>query len=152
MSEDIPIEVHIVHGRVGDVTESIMSGAVPLKIGVGGPTIGSAKRNQDGTVTAVVTVPEIAKKLSGSVENMSMADVSNPEPVETYTKTVGTVRMGVQINEKPIGTIPQNTEGYSDQTLLKVRDALHKGGMNNQQIERAITEMQNHGILFRERM
>jgi hypothetical protein len=40
---------------------------------------------------------------------------------------------------------------YDDQTLFKVYSALQAAGLNEGQIRDAVAEMQNAGILFRER-
>lgn len=42
-------------------------------------------------------------------------------------------------------------EGHDDQTMLKVYEALLRAGLESEQAVSAITEMQNAGILFRER-
>lgn len=41
---------------------------------------------------------------------------------------------------------------YTEETLYKVYRALRASGMSEDQSERAINEMQNAGILFRERI
>lgn len=46
---------------------------------------------------------------------------------------------------------PEGPITYDDETLFKVRDALEAAGLSENQITQAISEMQNRGILFRER-
>lgn len=43
-------------------------------------------------------------------------------------------------------------ETHTEQTLFTVRDALVKSGLTERQTYNAITELQNAGILFRERL
>ena len=42
-------------------------------------------------------------------------------------------------------------ETFTENTLFKVYDALRASGLDEQKARDAITEMQNNGILFRER-
>lgn len=45
----------------------------------------------------------------------------------------------------------KDTTRYNEDTLFKVRDALKRAGLSSEQIMNCIIEMQNQGILFRER-
>lgn len=51
----------------------------------------------------------------------------------------------------PPPTITPLPEHFTENTLFKVYDALRKVGMDETQARDAISEMQNAGILFRER-
>lgn len=44
------------------------------------------------------------------------------------------------------------TEHYTENTLFKVYDVLRAAGLGESQAREAINEMQNQGILFRERV
>ena len=46
--------------------------------------------------------------------------------------------------------VTPNGETHTDNTLFVVHESLHRAGLNPGQINDAINEMQNHGILFRE--
>jgi hypothetical protein len=102
---------------------------VPLTVHVNGEskTVGSAtietpeSINSPVTVTATVNDVELAKAIQGSHKSLSIA------PAATFGET------------------------STENTMYKVRDALHKAGLYGPQIDRAIDEMQNHGILFREK-
>jgi len=44
-----------------------------------------------------------------------------------------------------------DTTAHDENTIIKVFSALCRAGLSDQQVSDAITEMQNEGILFRER-
>jgi hypothetical protein len=103
----------------------------------------------------MVTIP-LTVRVNGEKKTVGSARIETPEraysPV-TVTATVNDVEFAKVIQGPLTGLSisAQPTETHSDNTLYKVSQALHQAGMNGAQIERAINEMQNHGILFRER-
>lgn len=46
----------------------------------------------------------------------------------------------------------QEEVGFTEATLFKVYEALRKSGLSEDQVRDGISEMQNAGILFRERV
>lgn len=157
MSSDIPIEVHIVHDKVDVVSGETR--IVPLTNAVDNSVIGTAQVGENGIVRAMITDPDMARKVTPmfgpgvvSLRDLTVDDGSTAVPSSIFSGASVASMSGAAIHEvfgaKPV---PKNVEGYTDGTLLKVRDALHKVGLNETQITHAIGEMQNHGILFRER-
>jgi hypothetical protein len=79
-----------------------------------------------------------------------------PFGAPTVTATVNDSELADAIQSQflsGLSIVPAATFGETstENTMYKVRDALHKAGLYGPQIDRAIDEMQNHGILFRER-
>jgi hypothetical protein len=103
---------------------------VPLVVHVNGEkkTIGSAvveapaSPNSPVVVTATVNDVEVAKAIQGS-------------------------------SLKGLSIAPQSTsnEFHTEGTMQKVYESLRRAGVNRVMAEDAVNEMQNHGILFRER-
>lgn len=95
---------------------------VPLTLEVGGKVVGTAKVTSIGGVHEVtVTDTDVIEQIQKGYTSFSHMSVADPAVT------------------------------YSENTLAKVRDALCKAGVNDDQSIRAINEMSNHGILFRER-
>lgn len=63
------------------------------------------------------------------------------------------IAKSLEKNERPRIThiTNQSAEQHTDQTLYIVHDALERSGLTRDQAQEAIREMQNAGILFRER-
>lgn len=47
--------------------------------------------------------------------------------------------------------IPEDTEYYNEETLFKVYESLRRSGLSDSACRSAVNQMQNDGILFRER-
>lgn len=62
------------------------------------------------------------------------------------------VRRATRLERKRQNMIENNKEGFTENTLFKVYDSLRAAGLTEEQSREAINDMQNKGILFRERM
>jgi hypothetical protein len=122
---------------------------VPLTLEVGGKVVGTAKVTGFGVHEITVTDSETIKKIQTGDTSISRLSVDTTVLSPTQQTTEAFSVAGPAFAHG-MGSTAENVT-YSDNTLFKVRDALHKAGVNDDQSLRAINEMQNHGILFRER-
>lgn len=76
---------------------------------------------------------------------MAMTDFSR-ELDQTYPSVV------ISSHEFQGNDVEYTDEYHDDYTLLKVVHALREAGISDEQAEAAINQMQNRGILFRERV
>jgi len=103
----------------------------------------------------MVTVPLIVHE-NGEKKTVGSAKVETPKtPFDavTVTATVNDVELAKAI-QGPLSGLSisaQPTETYTSGTMFKVYQALHRAGLNERAAHNAVNEMQNHGILFRER-
>lgn len=82
-------------------------------------------------------------------------NVTGPSP-EWHVVSQDKVRMAMPLLHRALGRFPMivhpGAETHDEQTLLKVLDSLKESGLTDTEASIVIREMQNKGILFRERL